>query len=35
MYILVTLILAVLIAGIGASFGYFCRLPGLDRQSAE
>ena len=30
MYILITAILAVLIAGFGASFAYFCRLPELD-----
>lgn len=31
MYVLVTALLAVLIAGFGASFAYFCRLPELDR----
>ena len=30
MYILVTAILAFLIAGFGASFAFFCRLPELD-----
>lgn len=32
MYILVTAILAVLIAGFGASFAFFCRLPELDER---
>lgn len=30
MYIMITVILAVLIAGIGATIAYFCRLPELD-----
>lgn len=30
MYILITALLAALIAGFGASFAYFCRLPELD-----
>jgi hypothetical protein len=33
MYIMVTAILAVLIAGIGGTLAYFCRLPELDEES--
>jgi hypothetical protein len=31
MYVIITVILAALIAGFGASFAFFCRLPELDR----
>ena len=33
MYILITAILAVLIAGIGGTLAYFCRLPELDEEA--
>jgi hypothetical protein len=33
MYFAVTAILTVLIAGFGASFAFFCRLPELDEQA--
>jgi hypothetical protein len=35
MYILVTAILAVLVAGIGATIAFFLRLPELDYPSGE
>ncbi len=35
MYVLVTVILAALITGIGASIGFFCRLPELDAEQAD
>jgi hypothetical protein len=35
MYILVTAILAVLVAGIGATIAFFLRLPELDHPSGE
>ena len=33
MYILITVILAVLISGIGGTLAFFCRLPELDGRS--
>ena len=35
MYIMVTAILAVLVAGIGATIAFFLRLPALDHNSGE
>jgi hypothetical protein len=33
MYILITALLGILIAGIGGTLAYFCRLPELDEPS--